>query len=223
MRFTGDQHRIDRDAELVEALRRREATAAERLVATFGDRMYRLAVGIAGNQQDAEEAVQDAFLNVIQRIETFRGESALASWVYRITANAAYQTCRRRTHRRNEISLDEVLPPFGDDGHYVDPIIDWSTDVDDPAVQGELRSVLVLALQQLPDHYRAVIVLRDVEGLSLAEIADCLAIPVATAKTRAHRARLLLRKRLGMFMSGVSSAVAVTPQAPRHRALMAES
>src|SRR6266446_4681121 len=79
----------DRDWRLVEALRRREATAAERLVATFGDRTYRLAIGITGNQQDAEEAVQDAFCKVIHKVDTFRGDAALGSWIYRITANAA--------------------------------------------------------------------------------------------------------------------------------------
>ena len=103
----------DRDWRLVEALRRREATAAERLVATFGDRAYRLAIGITGNQQDAEEAVQDSFWNVVRRIDTFRGQSSLRSWIYRITANAAYQKRRSGTHRRNEIALDEVLPRCG--------------------------------------------------------------------------------------------------------------
>ena len=87
----------DRDWGLVEALRQGEATAAECLVATFGDRACRLAIGITGNQEDAEEAVQDAFWNVIRKIDTFRGESSFRSWIYRITANAAYQKRRRRT------------------------------------------------------------------------------------------------------------------------------
>src|SRR5437016_8497542 len=77
----------DRDWGLVEALRQGEATAAECLVATFGDRACRLAIGITGNQEDAEEAVQDAFWNVIRKIDTFRGESSFRSWIYRITAN----------------------------------------------------------------------------------------------------------------------------------------
>src|SRR5256884_3999375 len=100
----------DRDWGLVEALRQGEATAAERLVATFGDRAYRLAIGITGNQQDAEEAVQDAFWSVIQKIDSFRGDSSLGSWIYRIVANAAYQKLRRRAQRRDEISLGDVLP-----------------------------------------------------------------------------------------------------------------
>jgi len=88
-----------------------------------------------------------------------------------------------------------------------DPIVDWSTGLDDPAVQGELRNVLTSALQELPDHYRAVIILHDVEALSMAEVADCLDITVPTAKARTHRARLFLRQRLAGFMSGATSAI----------------
>ena len=190
----------DRDEALVDALRLREPTAAERLVARYGERAFRLAFRITGNQQDAEEAVQDAFWNVVRKIDTFRGESSFGSWIYRITANAAYEKRRREAHRRNEIMLDEVLPRFDEDGHHAEPIRDWSTELDDPAMQKELRDLLASTLEELPPHYRAVIVLRDVEGLSMAEVAGALGIPVGTAKTRAHRARLLLRKRLATFM-----------------------
>src|SRR5262245_62977571 len=113
---------VDRDAELLEALRRRDPAAAEQLVATYGDRAYRLAVGITGSQPDAEEAVQDAFWNVVRKIDTFRGESALGSWIYQITANAAYGKRRRGWHRRDEISLDEVLPSFDDSGNHAGPL-----------------------------------------------------------------------------------------------------
>jgi RNA polymerase sigma-70 factor (ECF subfamily) len=207
MQLTIDRHVIDRDAELLEALRRRDATAAERLVSTFGDRVYRLAIGIIGKQQDAEEAVQDVFWSVIRKIDTFRGDATLGSWIYRITANAAYQRRRSGSRRRDEISLDEILPSLHEDGHYADPIVDWSTELRDPAVQTELRRVLTSALEELPDHYRAVMILHDVEGLSMAEVADCLDITVATAKSRAHRARVLLRQRLGGFMSDATSGV----------------
>ena len=209
MQLTSDRPVIDCDADLLEVLRRRDATAAERLVSMFGDRVYRLAIGITGNRQDAEEAVQDAFWSVIHKIETFRGDAALGSWIYRITANAAYHKRRSGARRRHEISLDEILPTFHEDGRHADPIVDWSTELDDPAVQTELRRALTSALEELPDHYRAVIILHDVEGLSMAEVADCLNITVPTAKARAHRARLLLRQRLGEFMSGAPSRVEV--------------
>src|SRR5467141_458281 len=102
------ERRVDRDRDLVEGLRRHEAAAAERLVTTYGDRAYRLARGITGNAEDAEEVVQDVFWTVVRKIDTFRGESAFGSWLYRIVANAAYQKLRR-PGRRSEISLDEVL------------------------------------------------------------------------------------------------------------------
>jgi RNA polymerase sigma-70 factor (ECF subfamily) len=207
MQLTIDRPVIDRDAELLEALRRRDATAAESLVSVFGDRAYRLAIGITGNQQDAEEAVQDAFWTVVSKIDTFRGDAALGSWIYRITANAAYHRRRSARSRRDEISLADILPTFEEDGRYAGPIVDWSAELDDPAVQTELRSVLTSALEELPHHYRAVIILHDVDGLPMAEVAECLGITVPTAKARAHRARLLLRKRLGEFMSGAPSGV----------------
>ena len=183
MQLTSERPVVDRDTDLLEALRRRDATAAEQLVARYGGRAYRLAAGITGNEQDAEEAVQNAFWSVIHKIDTYRGAAALGSWIYRITANAAYQRRRSARRRRDEISLD------------------------DPTVQIELRSVLTSALEDLPDHYCAVIVLHDVEGLSMAEVADSLDITVPTAKARAHRARLRLRPRLAEFMSDATCGV----------------
>ena len=195
--------RTDRDEELVEALRLREPTAAERLIARFGERAYRLAVRMTGNAADAEEVVQDAILNVIRKIDTFRGDSSLGSWIYRITANAAYEKLRGHRHRRDEISLDEVLPVFNDNGNYADTIRDWSRNIHDPAVQSELRAALVSAIGDLPANYRAVIVMRDVEGMPLLEVADCLGTTPTAVKLRTHRARLFLRKRLAMFMASV--------------------
>ena len=203
------RHTVDPDAALVERLRRTEAGAAEGLVDTYGDRVYRLARRITGNEQDAEEAVQDVFWSVVQKIDTFRGESLFGSWIYRITANAAYQKLRRAAHRRDEISLDQVLPILDDGHHHVDPSGDWSAKIDDPAIQSELRDVLTSAIDRLPANHRAVIVLHDVEGLSMAEVADALGISLATAKTTAHRARLRLRKRLGLFLSPTTSSVDV--------------
>src|SRR3989475_8310024 len=127
--------RIDRDGSLVAALRRGDPTAAEDLVAAYGDRACRLATRITGNAPDAEEAVQDAFLSVIRKIDTFRGDSAFGSWLYRIVANAAYQRCRRRRGRGADISLDELLPAFDKPGRHVAPVPDRSMSVDEPARQ----------------------------------------------------------------------------------------
>ena len=180
---------LDSDEALVDALRRREPTAAEQLVERYGDLAYRVALRITGNAEDAEEVVQDAILSVVRKIDSFRGESAFRSWFYRVVSNAAYG--RRRP---------KVLIEFDEHGRHADLLRDSSSSVDDPAVQRQLRDVLTSAIDELPLHYRAATVLRDVEGLSTAEVADVLGISIPTAKTRAHRARLLLRKRLSAFM-----------------------
>ena len=193
----------DRDEEIVNALRLREPAAAERLIARYGDRAYRLAVRMTGNAADAEEVVQDAILNVVRKIDTFRGDSSLGSWVYRITANAAYEKLRGCRRRREEISVD-------DSGNYADAICDWSENIHDPAVQSELRAALISAIGDLPARSRALIVMRDVEGMSLTEVAGCAGTTVAAAKSRSHRARLFLRKRLSIFMANVSGPSAVS-------------
>ena len=186
---------VDRDHALLEALRQGEPTAAERLVTTYGDRAYRLALRITGNRADAEEVVQDALWAVVRKIGGFRGESAFGSWVYRIVANEACQKLRRR---RTDVSLDELTAVLDDDrGH--EP--DWSTRLEDPALQADLRNALTAAIDALPINYRAVIVLRDVEGLSTREVADALGLTIANVKNRTHRARLFLRHRLGRFMA----------------------
>jgi len=186
---------VDRDHALLEALRQGEPTAAERLVTTYGDQAYRLAIRITRNRADAEEVVQDALWTVVRKIGAFRGESAFASWLYRIVANGACQKIRRR---RTDISLDEFTAMLDDDGSRE---ADWSARVEDPALQSELRKALTAAIAALPIDYRAVIVLRDVEGLSTREVADTLGLTIVNVKTRTHRARLFLRSRLGRFMA----------------------
>ncbi len=200
--------RTDRDHDLLAALRRREPMAAERLVSTYGERAYRLASRITGNGEDAQEVVQDALWTVIRKIDMFRGESAFGSWFYRIVANAAYQKLRGRQSRRHEISLDEVLPLFDELGCHAEPVADWSQAASDPAVQAELRTTLSAAIDELPAAYKAVLVLRDIEGRSTEEIAQALGLSIAVVKTRAHRARLFLRKRLDECMTTTDAAVA---------------
>src|SRR5437867_5618014 len=161
---------VDRDANLVEALRRQEAGAAEALIAAYGDRAYRLAMRMTGNRSDAEEVVQDAFWTVVQKIETFRGDPPFGSWLYRITANCAYTRLRVRRARHHETSLDEGSVMVDE---HAASLQDWSARVEDPALQFELRTVLTAALDTLPEDYRAVLVLRDVEGSQPDHWAEC--------------------------------------------------
>jgi RNA polymerase sigma-70 factor (ECF subfamily) len=189
----------DRDAELVERLRRAEPGAAEALLTTYGDRVYRLAIRITGNQQDAEEVMQDAFWTATRKVDTFKGESAFGSWLYRVTANAAYQKLRSRHGRRHEVPWDDVAPLL--DGAAADPPVDWSTRIQEPALQAELRTVLTTAINDLPDDYRTAFLLHDVEGLSNPEIAETLSISLPAVKSRVHRSRLFLRRRLADYMA----------------------
>lgn len=188
--------RPDHEEPLVGALRRRDPTAAEELVATFHGRAYRLAIRITRSASDAEEVVQDAFWSVIRNIDTFRGDSTFGSWLYRIVSNAAFRKLRRRRSRRFEITMDEVLPVFSADGRHARTVVDWSAAVHDPARDTEVRLAITAAIAELPDHYRVTLLLRDVEGCSLKQIAEALGISVENAKARLHRARLFVRKLL---------------------------
>ena len=191
--------RVDVDAALVAALRAEEPEAAERLVERFGDRVYRLAVRITGSREDAEEAAQDALWTAARKIGMFKGESAFGSWIYRITANAAYQKLRTRRQKSAEIALDDVLPSLDDDRHF-EPMDDWSNRVDERALQGELREVLQEAIDGLPPDYRTALVMHDVEGLSNPDIAETLGISLPAVKSRVHRSRLYVRKKLAEYL-----------------------
>ena len=191
--------RADRDGDLVGALRRGEARAAELLVTRYSERAYCLASRITGNGEDAEEVVQDAFWAVVRKIDSFRGEAAFGSWLHRIVANAAYEKLRRRQRRRQDLSLDEVLPRFDELDHHVAPVADWSANADNPALQAELRTVLAMAIDELPAACRAALLLRVVEGRSSRDIAHALGLSVPVVKTRVHQARLFLRERLGAY------------------------
>jgi len=190
----------DPDEGLVECLRRHEEGAAEALLAAYGNRVYRLALRITGNSSDAEEAVQDALWAATRKIDTFLGTAAFGSWIYRITANAACQKRRKRRVERAEVAWDEVAPSFDETGQHVQPGLDWSPRLKDPALQAELRSVLSAAIDALPEAYRAVLILHDVEGLSSPEVSETLQIKLGTIKSRVHRARLFVRSRLADYM-----------------------
>jgi RNA polymerase sigma-70 factor, ECF subfamily len=192
--------RADADGPLVERLRREEPAATEELVERYGDRVYRLALRITGSNEDAEEAAQDALWTAARKIATFKGESAFGSWLYRITANAAYQKLRTRRGKSREIALDDVLPTLDQDGRHFEPMDDWSNRVDEKALQGELRGVLESAIDALPDDYRTALVLHDVEGLSNPDIAEALGISLPAVKSRVHRSRLFVRKRLSEYL-----------------------
>jgi RNA polymerase sigma-70 factor, ECF subfamily len=186
------------DERLHQELLARNPVAVEELVARFGSRIYRLAVRITGRPEDAQEVAQDVVWTVVRKIETFKGESALGSWIYRITANAAYQKLRGR-RGKDEVSWEELLPSFDADGHHLEPVRDWTSAFDDPAVQAEARQRLQNAIDGLPAEYRTAFVLHDLEGLPNPEIAEMLGVSLPAVKSRVHRSRLFLRQRLAEY------------------------
>ena len=208
--------RVDADAELVEALRREEPDAAEQLVERFGDRVYRLAMRITGLEQDAEEAAQDALWTAARKIHTFKGESAFGSWLYRITANAAYQKLRTRRQKASEIALEDVLPSLDGDGRHFEPMDDWSQSRGRAGAAGRAARG---AARRRSTSCRPTTGPRSCcttsRALSNPEIAETLGISLPAVKSRVHRSRLFVRKRLSRATSRRSGAAPPAPTGAR--------
>lgn len=188
---------------MVEQLRRGDAAALETLMERYGSRVYRLAHGITRNGADAEEVVQDVFVNLYRKIDTFEGRAALGTWIYRVTFNAAMIKHRGKRFEV-EVPLEAQLPGFLADGHREGhPGLareDWSGTPEEELLSAETRTILNRAIDELPDHYRAVLVLKDVEGLTNEEVAGALGESVASVKSRIHRARMVLREQLTRYL-----------------------
>ena len=187
------------DFDLLASLRRGEMGALEALAERYGSKIYRLAFGVTRNQADAEEVLQDVLLTLARKGGSFEGRSALGSWIYRITTNAALNK-RRGKRLELETPLEDLLPTFKADGHRAGDrafvLADWSQNPEEELLSGERRRVLERAIDSLPDHYRAVLILRDVEGLSNESVAEVLGESVPSVKSRLHRARMVLREQL---------------------------
>jgi RNA polymerase sigma-70 factor (ECF subfamily) len=189
----------DVDTGLVEALRRNDADAAERLVERFGDRAYQLALRITRLGPDAEQAVEDGLLTAVGSIHTFTGESTLESWIVRIVASAAYETLCHRRQGMNGIDLADVMPLLDGDGRHFEPMDDWSSRIDELVMQGELAGILTESIGALPAEHRTTLLLHDVEGMSKPDIAAILGTDVAAVTRCLHRARLFVRKWLSAY------------------------
>jgi len=187
------------ESELVQRLRAGDSGALEAFMERDTSRVYRLAYGITGNAADAEEVVQDVYLTVFRKIHTFEGRSAVGTWIYRVTTNAAL--IKRRSQRPDrEVPLESLLPAFRPDGRregeLADLQADWSQTPEAVLLSQETRALLHQAIAGLPAPYRAVLILRDVEGISNEEAACVVGASVAAVKSRLHRGRLALRERL---------------------------
>ena len=192
------------DYHLLASLRRGEVGALKALAERHGSMIYRLAFGVTRNQADAEEVLQDVLLTLARKGGSFEGRSALGSWIYRITTNAALNK-RRGKRLELETPLEDLLPAFKADGHRAGDrtylLADWSQNPEEELLSGERRRVFEQAIDSLPDHYRAVLVLRDVEELSKEEVAALLDESVSSVKSRLHRARMVLREQLTRLLA----------------------
>ena len=191
------------DQELIGRLQRHEPDAVDQLAAVYGPMIQQLALRYMKSWEDAEEVAQDVMMKVVRRIDLFRGDSALSSWIYRITFNTAMSRLRNSKHSRpfevlqSELSKDaERSEPF--------EIADWSGLGDEKVMRAELRAAVAGALTELPDVYRVPVVLRDIQGMTTEEASQVLQVKTQTLKSRLHRGRMMLRERLGDFSDGLS-------------------
>lgn len=183
--------------ELIGRMQAGESTAVTELAATYGPRIHQLAFRYLKNWEDAEEVTQDVLMKVHRKIDAFRGDSALSSWIYRITFNTAMSRLRNGRFSRPH----EVAPP--EDAAAMEPA-DWSALADDQVMRAEMRDRLIGALTHLPQVYRVPVILRDIQGLSTEEASAVLHVKPQTLKSRLHRGRLILRQHLGEFAGGIA-------------------
>jgi RNA polymerase sigma-70 factor (ECF subfamily) len=167
----------------------------EKIFEEYAPRVYHLARRMLGNAADAEDVTQDVFLQLVRKLATFRGEAAFSTWLYRVTVNAAL-SFRRKRALREMASLPEPLEDFGMDGKHRAPVRRWTKTPDQVMLDQETHQLIEAAIAELPESYRDVYVLADVEELPSTEIAGMLGMSVSAVKSRLHRARLLMRKNL---------------------------
>jgi RNA polymerase sigma-70 factor (ECF subfamily) len=189
------------DTELLARLRKGEEAAFEELVRTNTGRMLAVARRFLPSDDDAQDAVQEAFSSAFRGLEKFEGGSRLSTWLHRITVNACLMKLRTR-RRKPEESIEGLLPGFLEDGHVEKSTPTWRQSADELIERAENRALVRAAIEKLPDSYRTVLLLRDIEEFDTETTARELDITVAAVKTRLHRARMALKTLLDESFSG---------------------
>lgn len=194
---------VQDDRELLARAQAGDMSAFEALVGRHEDKVYGLALRMTRSEADAAEITQDTFLSAYQHLSEFRGEAAFGSWVHRIAANNALMRLRRQKVL-DIVSDDLAGPEFTERGSLAEPPeSDWSRRADDQLLDEELGRAIQTATDALPEGYREVFLLKDVEGLSYEEISEMVGISVPAVKSRLHRARLALREAIDAFYKEV--------------------
>ena len=170
-------------------------------ISAYHPLLYHIALRMVGSLTDAEDIVQDTLLKVFEKIDTFRGESALSSWIYRIALNFSYMKIRKGS--RNEYaSIEDHMPKFEKSGMHLYPVGNWAEKADDKLLRKEMKSHIVENIEKLSEKYKTVLVMRDIQGLSTSEVAEATGMTIPAVKSRLHRARLFLRDGLSDYYDG---------------------
>ena len=183
------------DVTLVDAAKQGDMAAFEQLVKRHTAMIFRVAMHIMASREDAEEVVQDAFFKAFQHLQDFEGRARFSTWLTRIAVNAALMRLRN-LHRATTVSIDQEAD---EGGTLADKVADWKPNPEQLYGRTELREILQRALAALPHTYRIVFLLRDVEGVSVADTAEMLELSVPNVKARLYRARLQLREHLSRY------------------------
>jgi RNA polymerase sigma-70 factor (ECF subfamily) len=198
----------NQDRQLIARLQAGDETAVQELADRYRPRISQLAMRYMKNREDAEEVTQDVLLKVYRKVSAFRGDSALSSWIYRITFNTAMSRLRTNRAERAAEQERERIAAAEQQGE-AQPrapreLADWSHMPDEEMLRAQLRHAVAEAIDDLPEIYRAPVVLRDIQGLTTEEASSRLKVKDQTLKSRLHRGRLLLRERLQVFTDGLS-------------------
>lgn len=180
------------DAILLTRLRAGDPAAYDELVRTHSPRMLAVTRRILNSEDDAKDAVQDAFLSAFRGLPTFAGGSLISTWLHRIAVNAALMKLRTR-RRKPERSIETLLPAYLEDGHHAEDFQEWNLPGDKAMLRAETRAVVRQCIGELPENYRTVLILRDIEELDTDETAARLGLTPNAVKIRLHRARQALR------------------------------
>ena len=176
----------------------------EQVFREYAPRIYSLARRMLGSDADAEDVTQDVLLQIVRKLDTFRGESAFPTWLHRLTVNAAHGYRRKQAvHDKHQVA--DPLEHFLENGRHKAPVRPWSVEPDKQALDRETHQLIEQAIAELPEIYREVYVLSDVEGVPNPEIAHMVGLSLPAVKSRLHRARLLMRNALAPHFEEVAS------------------
>ena len=200
------------DDQLIERFKKGCEKSFEQLISRYETKAHNLAMRLTRNPEDAEEVLQDVFVTVYRKIESFQGKAKFSSWLYRITVNAAFMKLRKRRQDKS-ISLDDMLPHLQNKA--ISNQSSYGSRCDSRAMSNEIKKTLEIAINKLPDEYRAVFVLRDIDGLSNKEVSKVLGLSVPAVKSRLHRSRLMLRKRLRRFYEDFTNETEILSYGPQ--------